>query len=78
MQRKGTSVDAVKLRQAMLCVFPEALNAIDVVGAMSKFIVAVVDSMMSLIAEIDQAIVTAPAIGMDHRFKVGMVANRLS
>jgi hypothetical protein len=47
MGRRSVLVDTVKFGQPMLGIYPEALDGIDVVGAKSKPIVAVMDAMMA-------------------------------
>src|SRR5262249_7770093 len=43
---------------------PEAFDAVDVHGAFDELVIAVIDAEVA-IAEIDQAVVAAPAIGVD-------------
>ncbi len=43
----------------------EAFNAVDMVSADSEFIIAVVDSIVLLIAQIDDAVIGAKTVGMD-------------
>ena len=50
-------------------VSPEALNAVDMSPAVNKFIAAVVDSKVLAVADIDQAIIAAPAVGVDDAFR---------
>jgi hypothetical protein len=51
----------------MLDVSPEALDAIDVVGAKSKLMVAVMDAMMPRVTDIDQAVIAQPTIVSNRR-----------
>jgi len=44
---------------------PEALDAVDMGLASDKFILAVIDSQVPAIANVNQAVVTPPAIGID-------------
>ena len=44
---------------------PEAFDAIDMGSAPDKFILPMIDSQVLAITDIDQAVVTAPAIGID-------------
>jgi len=62
----------------MFCISPEAFDAIDMIRSESKFIVAMMDSAMTRIAQVDQAVVTAPTIGVDHGVQIGMTANHRS
>lgn len=45
---------------------PEALDAVDVGLPLGEFVPAVVDSQVLAITHIDQAVVAAPAVGVDH------------
>jgi len=45
---------------------PEALDAVDVGLPLSELVPAVVDSQVLAITDIDQAVVTAPVVGVDH------------
>ena len=65
----------MKLLQAMLGKTPEALNAVDVVRAARELILSVIDSVMLRVTDIDQTIVTTPAITMDDCLKSNAPAN---
>ena len=78
MERKGIPVDAVELGEPVFGISPEALDAIDVVRSQGELVVAMIDSMMACVAEIDQAVVAHPAVGVDHGFQIGMAANHRS
>jgi len=45
---------------------PEAFNAVDVGLPLGELVPAVVDSQVLAITDIDQAVVTAPVVGVDH------------
>lgn len=45
---------------------PESLDAVDVGLPLSELVPAVVDSQVLAIADIDQAVVAAPVVGVDH------------
>ena len=75
MERKCAFAHAVKLRQAMLGKAPKAFDSVDVIRSDGKFVVPVMDAKVSCVAEINQAVVTAPAIGVNRRIKLGMAAN---
>jgi len=45
---------------------PEALDAVDVGLPLGELVPAVVDSQVLAIADIDQAVVAAPVVGVDH------------
>ena len=45
---------------------PEALDAVDVGLPLGELVPAVVNSQVLAITDIDQAVVTAPVVGVDH------------
>jgi hypothetical protein len=57
--------DAVELLQAMLGEAPETLDAVDVVRPAGELVLPVIDSVMLRVADIDQAVVAAPAVAVD-------------
>lgn len=65
MQVEGASRDSIELLQATLGRAPEALNAIDVLRALHKLIVAMMDSEVLCVSDINQAVRAAPAVGVD-------------
>ena len=67
MERKGAFAHAVKLRQAVLGKAPKALDAVDVIRPNGKFVIPVMDAKVSCVTQINQAIVAAPAIGVNRR-----------
>ena len=62
MQIKRVFSHAVKLCQSAFCITPKRLNAIDMIIAYRKLILAMMHSKMFIKANIYQAIITAPAI----------------
>ena len=75
VQREGGFGHSMEPGQAVFGVTPEALDAIDVVGAESELIIAMVHSSVLVIAEFDQTIVAAPGIGMHHGLQRCFAAN---
>ncbi len=67
VQREGLCGHAVELLQATLTETPERLDAIDVALVGSELIIAVIDSVMFTVTDINQPVVTAPAIRVDDR-----------
>ncbi len=67
MQIEGSFGQAVELGHTSLCIAPEALDAIDVTFATGELVGTMIDSKMLVKADIDQPIVTRPAIRMNHR-----------
>ena len=56
-----------KLHQTYFGKAPEAFDAVDMVGADGEFILTVLDSIMLLIAQIDDAVIGPKPVGMDGR-----------
>ena len=75
VERKGLFAYAMKLCHAVFCKAPKAFDAVDVVRSDGKFVVAVKDAKMTFVAEVDQAIVATPSIGVNRRIQFGMPAN---
>jgi hypothetical protein len=75
MKRKGALAHAVQLRQAVLGRVPKALDAVDVIWPNRKFVDSVMGAKVSLIAEINQAIVATSAVRVNRRIKFGMATN---
>jgi len=45
---------------------PEALDAVDVGLPLGELVPAVVDSRVLAITDVDQAVIAAPVVGVDH------------
>ena len=58
-----------KAHKAHLGEGPEAFNAINICVFIGKFIVAMLHSEVLLIAQVDKAIVAAPAVKVDNTFE---------
>ena len=56
---------AVELDQSALGIAPKALNAVDMDQPASKLVVAVIDTQVFVKPDVDQAVIAAPAIGMN-------------
>ena len=78
MEKKGVRGNAVELGQATFGKAPEALDAVDVVLALSKLMSLVVHSEMLLIPHIDQSVIARPAVGMDDGFQADAAQNGLA
>ena len=65
MKLKLVLPHAVELRQAVLGVAPEGLNAVDESGSSGELVVAMVDPKVLCQAQINQPAVAWPAIGVD-------------
>ena len=66
--------DAIKFDQAALGEAPEGFDAVDVCAAPSEGF-ALIDADVLVVADIDQAIITGPAIGADDALRVDPPAN---
>ena len=60
-------MNPTKLRYPGFRNSPEVFNAI-MVGTVSEFIISMADSVMFLIAKIDQVIIGLKSVGIHHRF----------
>ncbi len=67
VQIKSRSRHAVELLQATFGKRPETFNSVDVNIAGSENIFRVIDSQMLGISDINQTVVAAPAVRMNHR-----------
>ena len=65
MQVKGGIGQSIELHQPGLGKCPEGLDAVDMVLALDELIGAVLDPVMFFVAQIDQAVVASPAVGVD-------------
>ena len=59
----------------MLGVAPERLNAVDMPGSLDELIVAVVDPKVLFQADVNQAIVARPTVGMNDAVGVNFASN---
>ena len=78
MQSKSMFGNTIELRQAALCKTPEGFNTVNMTAAFDKLIVAMINPKVFAKANIHQAIVATPAIGIDDAQRVGFTSdNRL-
>ena len=75
MKVEGMFGDSVELEQASFGEVPEALDAVDVVGSADELVLRVADPEMLVEAEVDQAVVASPAVGMEDGFGSDSAAN---
>jgi hypothetical protein len=75
VQVKRLRRDPVELLQAMVSKAPEALDAIDMVCAPRELVLPMIDSVMLRVADIDQAVIAAPPIAMNHCLRRDATAN---
>jgi hypothetical protein len=67
---KGCFWDPVELHKTPFRIGPERFDAIDVAFAVGKLIGSMVDTIMLFVAQINQAIVTTPRVGVNDTFKL--------
>ena len=75
MQFEGARVHAAKANQPGLGIAPEAFNAVDVSMPLGKFVLAVIDAEMLSVTNINQAVVTTPAVRVDDAFEFDLATN---
>ena len=75
MQVKGTSRDAIELLQAPFSIAPEALDAVNVMRSADELITTMIDAKMLRVANINQSVIPAPAVGMDDGVQGHATAN---
>lgn len=75
MQGKSVLGNTIEFGQSALGKAPERLNAVDMIRAFDEFIVAVIDSEMLIKANINQAVITTPAISMDDTVRINFTSN---
>jgi hypothetical protein len=66
---KCTFRHAVKLSQTTFGIAPEGLNPVDMMLAAGKLIGAMIDAKVLVKADVNQAIVAPPSVGVDDRFR---------
>jgi len=67
---KGCFGDPVELHEPPFRIGPEGFNTIDMALAIGKLIGSMVDTIMLFVAQINQAIVTTPRVGVNDTFKL--------
>lgn len=69
MMKKLVGTKAVELLHTAFRKRPKALDAVDVIRAVGKLVIAMIHTEMFCKTYIDQAIVTAPFVGVDNNVK---------
>lgn len=78
MQRKSMFRYAIELSQAALGKAPKGFNTVDMTASPDKLIVAMINPKVFIKANINQPIVTSPAIGVDDTQRISFASdNRL-
>lgn len=72
VQVKRVLGDAIKLGQASFRVTPERFDAVDMLLPVGKLILTVVHPKVLVKTDVDQSVVAAPPIRMDHRARLDM------
>ena len=72
---KRGSGHTVKLHESPFRIRPEGFNAVDVSSAIGELVLSVVNTIMLFIAQINQAAVATPGIGMDHTVRIDSAPN---
>src|SRR5215213_3780460 len=75
MQIESSGRDAVKLLQASFSIRPKTFYPVNVNVSNGKHIVRMIDSQMLAVTDINQSVITAPAIGMNHAVERNLAAN---
>ena len=74
MQVEGGWAHATKANQPTFGMPPEPFDPIDMSSTGNEFITAMIDPKMFAITNIDQAVITAPAIGINDAFQFDFAA----
>ncbi len=75
VMKKLVGTKAVELLHTTFGKGPEALDAIDMIRADGKLIIAVTNTKMPCKTDIDKAVIAAPPVGMDDDIKSDIAAN---
>lgn len=75
MQIESVRRQTVELSQGAFCRRPEALDAVDVISSIGKLIVGMIDAEMFRVTDINQPVVTAPAVRMSDCMQSDAPAN---
>lgn len=77
MQIESFGRHAVELVQSCFGIRPETFDVVNVVIADGKYVVRVVDSQMPAITDINQTVVAAPHMRVNHRIQGHLAANNV-
>jgi len=75
MQQKGVFGHTLELVEAGFSQAPEGLDAVGVRGPLNELVLAVAGAIMAVGAHINQPVIAAPAVGVDHGRTVNFTAN---
>ncbi len=72
---KRRSGHAVKLHESPFGIRPERFDPVDVPSAVGELVLSVMNTIMLFVAQINQAAVAAPGVGMDHAVRIDSAPN---
>lgn len=72
---EGMFGHGIELDEALFCQAPEAFDAVDVVGSRGELAVSMADPEVLVEAQIDEPVVSSPAVGMEHGLRTCFAAN---
>lgn len=75
VQEEGMLGQSTEPDQASLGIAPEAFNSVDVRWPVCEFIVAMLNTQVLAITDINQPVIPSPSIAIDNAFQGNMPAN---
>ena len=75
MQVEGARRNSIELLEPAFSMTPEALNTVDVMCSAHKLVVAMIDSIMLRVADINEAVIAAPSVRVDDCSERDATAN---
>ena len=60
----------MKLSQSHFSKAPETLDAVNVIPAINELVCTMIDTIMLVVADVDQSVVTTPTIGVNNAFRI--------
>ena len=75
MQQEGRFWDAIELSQTAFGKAPKRLDAIHAMSTIDELIVPVIDAEVLIVADIDQAFVAGPTVGVHHGVRGDFASN---
>ena len=67
--------DTIELSQSSFSETPKRLNAIDMIRTFNELIIAMIDPQVLVKADVYQAIIAWPTIGIDHTVRINLTSN---
>src|SRR5690554_4212827 len=75
VQMKGIFTNTPKLAEPSFCHAPKVLNTINVVEAIGKFVLSMLNSVMLLIAKVNKPIIALKSVCINSRFFIHFLLN---